>query len=141
VGRTDIVDFPELSLFEIPVKIDTGAFTSSFHCHSIIEEDGVLKCQFLDPKHDKFHGKRSVFHSYSTKNVKSSNGLSELRYLIKTKVLVFKKLYSIELTLTERRSMRYPVLLGRKFLSNKFIIDSTKSNLSATDNKIKLHLK
>ena len=140
LGRTDIVDFPKLALFDIPIKIDSGAYTSSFHCHSIKEEDGVLKCEFLDPLHDKFHGKKYIFREYKMKNVRSSNGVTQMRYVIKTKMLIFKKLYSIELTLTERGSMRYPVLVGRKFLSNKFIIDTTKSNLSFDGKKTKIKL-
>ena len=54
----------------------------------------------------------------------------EKRYLIKTKILIFNKIHSIELTLTERGTMRFPVLIGRKFLSKKFMIDTSKNNLS-----------
>ncbi|PJA06992.1 MAG: peptidase, partial [Flavobacteriales bacterium CG_4_10_14_0_2_um_filter_35_18] len=50
LGRTDIVDFPKLNLFNIDVKIDTGAYTSSFHCHHIELSNGVLKFQLLDPE-------------------------------------------------------------------------------------------
>jgi len=53
IGRKDIVDFPQLDLWGIEIKIDSGACTSSFHCHNIKEEKGVLRCQFLDPDHEK----------------------------------------------------------------------------------------
>jgi hypothetical protein len=62
--------------------------------------------------------------------VKSSNGIVETRFTIKTEILIFNKIEEIELTLTERGSMKYPVLLGRKFLSKKFIVDTAKKNLS-----------
>lgn len=137
IGRTDIVDFPELNLFGIDIKIDSGAYTSSFHCHSIVEEQGVLKCQFLDPKHPKYHEKELEFKEYTQKNVKSSNGVSEKRFIIKTKILIFKKKYSIQLSLTERGTMRFPVLLGRKFLSGKFVVDTSRSNLSFNNTIIK----
>ena len=130
LGRTDIVDFPKLDLQGIDIKVDTGAYTSSFHSHSIEVVDNVLKCQFLDPKHEKYHEKFFLFKNFTQKNVKSSNGIVETRFTIKTEILIFNKIEEIELTLTERGSMKYPVLLGRKFLSKKFIVDTAKKNLS-----------
>ena len=51
IGRRELIDFPELSLFGIEAKIDTGAYTSVLHCHDIREEDGVLYNYILDPSH------------------------------------------------------------------------------------------
>ncbi len=130
LGRTDIVSFPLLELRGIAIKIDTGAYTSSFHCHSIVEDNNVLICEFLDPLHHKYVERKFTFEEYKQKNVKSSNGRIESRYFIKTKISLFKKRYIIDLSLTERGTMRYPVLVGRKFLSRKFIVDTSKSNLS-----------
>lgn len=130
LGRTDIVDFPKLDLLGIHVKIDTGAYTSSFHCHDIKIENNILKCQLLDPKHHKFQDIHFEFSDFSQKKVKSSNGQIENRYLIKTEIFIFNQTYPIALTLSERGSMKYPVLLGRKFLSKRFIIDTAKKNLS-----------
>jgi hypothetical protein len=140
LGRTDIVDFPKLNLEGIDIKIDTGAYTSSFHSHSIEVIDGVLKCQFLDPKHEKYHEKFFFFKEFTQKRVKSSNGIIENRFSIKTEILIYNKIEEIELTLTERGSMKYPVLLGRKFLSKKFIVDTAKKNLSFKK-KLKANIK
>ena len=135
VGRQDIADFPELNLVEIPIKIDSGAYTSSFHCHNIELENGTLRCQFLDPEHEKYHEKFFYFKNFTEKLVKSSNGVSEKRFLIKTEILIFDQIYPIELSLTERGSMRYPVLLGRKFLSKKFVVDTAMKNISYKKSK------
>ena len=51
IGRTDRADFPALGIADIDIKIDTGAYTSSIHCNHIREEENVLLCTFLDPKH------------------------------------------------------------------------------------------
>lgn len=134
IGRTDIADFPKLDLFGIDIKIDTGAYTSSFHCHHIEVVNNKLKCQFLDPKHEKYHEKYFLFENFTQKKVKSSNGMVENRYLIRTEILIFNQVFPIELTLTERGSMKYPVLLGRKFLSKKFIVDTAKKNISFKKN-------
>jgi hypothetical protein len=138
IGRTDIVDFPKLNLLGINIKVDSGAYTSSIHCHSIKEVDGELICKFLDPKHPKYHKKKLIFKEYTQKGVKSSNGIIEKRYLIKTEILIFEKTYTIQLSLTERGAMRFPVLLGRKFLSRKFVIDTAQFNLSFKNTIIKI---
>ena len=138
IGRTDVVDFPKLELFNIDIKVDSGAFTSSFHCHSIEEVNNVLRCQFLDPKHEKYHEKYFTFTEFTQKMVKSSNGIIENRYLIKTEILIFNEIHPIELSLTERGSMKFPVLLGRKFLTKKFVVDAAKKNLSFKNIVIKI---
>lgn len=134
IGRIDKADFPELLLSEIDVKIDSGAYTSSIHCSKIKETsiEGVPYLQFtlLDLEHPFYNDKKFTFKNYTTKLVKSSNGISEKRFMIATQIFIFDTLFPIYLTLTERKCMKFPVLLGRKFLSNKFVIDTTKKNLS-----------
>ncbi|WP_047549854.1 ATP-dependent zinc protease [Psychroserpens sp. Hel_I_66] len=136
IGRVDKVDFPTLELFDIDIKIDTGAFTSSMHCHKVIEENDLLKCLFFDKEHPNYNKKIIVFKNYSTTKVKSSNGMVQNRYMVKTSILVFGKKYKIDLTLSTRDEMKYPILIGRKFLSKKFIVDISLKNLSY-QNKIK----
>lgn len=134
IGRQDVADFPELNLSELPVKIDSGAYTSSLHCHNIVELEvngtKKIKCNFLDPEHEQYHEKEITFEHFKKRKVKSSNGIVELRYSITTEIILFKTNYPIELTLTERGNMRFSVLLGRKFLSKKFIINPAIKNLS-----------
>jgi hypothetical protein len=134
VGRSDKADFPELSLFDIDLKIDSGAYTSSIHCTNIEEIylDGERFIQFtlLDPTHSLFDHKQFKTKKYSSKAVKSSNGITEMRFLIETEIIIFNQLLPIHLTLTERNDMKFPILLGRKFLNKKFLIDPAKNNLS-----------
>lgn len=130
IGRIDKADFPLLELFDIEVKIDTGAYTSSIHCKNMKVEDNYLKCNFLDEEHPSYHQKEIIFDEYDVKVVKSSNGISEPRYRIKTEILMFGEIHEIYLTLSDREEMRYPVLLGRSFLSNKFVVDINRTNLS-----------
>lgn len=134
IGKKDLVDFPKLNLFDVPVKIDSGAYTSTIHCYKakeiVVDGKEKLECHFLSQKHKNHEDGIFIFDEFNERKVKSSNGLSEIRYSIKTKIELFNELYTIELTLSKRSSMRYKVLLGRKFLNNKFIIDTTKTNLS-----------
>lgn len=130
IGRIDKADFPLLDLYEIAVKIDTGAYTSSIHCKNVVEENGLLKCNFLDEEHPNYDGREIVFNEYETAQVKSSNGIVQTRYKIKTKIVLFDEEFDISLTLSDREEMKFPVLLGRTFLSKVFIVDTSLTNLS-----------
>jgi hypothetical protein len=130
IGRVDKVDFPALDLFNIDVKIDTGAYTSAIHCSQIIEDNNMLKCTFYSEGHANFSGKEVVFETFSKTNVKSSNGFKENRYKVKSEVIFFGKTYKINLTLSTRDDMKFPVLIGRQFLKSKFMVDVDKENLS-----------
>ena len=130
IGRIDKGDFPTLDLEDIDIKIDTGAYTSSMHCHKVVEEDNVLKCLFFDKEHPNYNKKIIVFKNYTTTKVKSSNGIVQNRYMVKTTINLFDKKYKIHLTLSTRSEMKYPLLIGRKFLSKKFVVDINSKNLS-----------
>ena len=134
IGRKDYADFPNLDLTAIKTKIDTGAYTSSINCHwvkeTVIDGVEVLVCRFLDPLHPKYTGKEYRFTKYKKKSIKSSNGISEDRFVIHTKIKLFNKVYDIDLSLTDRNLMKYDVLIGRKFLNKRFLVDTSVANLS-----------
>ena len=130
IGRTDKADFPLLNLSNIDVKIDTGAFTSTIHCEYVKVEDNYLKCVFLDPSTPGHNGQEFVFDHYDVRVVKSSNGSSQARYRIVTEIVLFGKSHPIFMTLSDRKEMKYPVLLGRKFLTKRFMVDINKTDLS-----------
>ena len=131
IGRIDKADFPELSLEDIDIKIDSGAYTSSIHCSDIeeiiIKNSHCIRFTLLDPEHPFYN---HTFQHYTSKIVKSSNGISEKRFMIQTEIVLFNTTFPIYLTLTERKDMKFPILLGRKFLNKKFVIDPAKTNLS-----------
>lgn len=134
IGRKDKLDFPRLKLEEIDVKIDTGAYSSSIHCRDIKldKRNGKEAITFvlLDPTHPKYHGKRFSSTTFKEKYVKSSNGVSEKRFVITSNVIIFGEKYKIELSLTERGEMKFPILIGRKLLMGNFIVDASKTDLS-----------
>lgn len=130
IGRVDKIDFPKLNLFNIDAKIDTGAYTSAIHCSEIIIDGNSLKCTFYSKGHPNFSGKQVIFESYSKTDVKSSNGYKENRFKIKSEVIFFGKRYKINLTLSTRDDMKFPVLIGRQFLSKKFLVDVDQHDVS-----------
>ncbi|GAA4275904.1 ATP-dependent zinc protease family protein [Aquimarina mytili] len=130
IGRTDKADFPLLELKDIDAKMDTGAYTSSIHCVDIREMDQTLQCSFLDATHPEYNGKRFTFKNYDISAVKSNTGKVEVRYAIRTQITLFGQTFPITLTLSPREDMRFPVLIGRKFLSGKFLVDPQLENQS-----------
>ena len=134
IGRLEHIDFPEWDLYDIDAKIDTGAYTSSLHCHHIkaYEKDGeeFVKFNLLDPSHETYNDKLFKLPIHRKKVVKSSNGETEERFVVKTKVKMFDRLLTAELSLTDRSEMRYPVLVGRKLLNGRFLVDASRKYLS-----------
>lgn len=130
IGRIDKADFPKINLQRIRVKIDTGAYTSAIHCWKIEEtSERTLKVIFLDPDDRKYTGKTHIFKKYAKKKVKSSNGESADRFIISTQIRFHRRLYAAEFSLTFRGDMRYPVLIGRKFLTeHHFIVNPQLRN-------------
>lgn len=130
----DKADLPKLGIENIGVKIDTGAYNSSIHCHNIelIKKGSkeAIKFNLLDPAHSEYNEKEIVSYSFERKKVKSSNGIEEERYAINSAIILFGKKYKILLTLTDRSDMRYPILIGRNLLRKKFLVDVSKKNLS-----------
>lgn len=118
IGRREMVALPDLGL-TLCAKADTGARTSALHAEDIEswEKGDQLWVSFTTrsggpttPPH--------VFnlHLHDRRKVRSSNGVSEWRYVIRTLMRMGELEYPVELTLTDRRDMRHPMLLGRRAL-------------------------
>lgn len=133
IGRIEKIDLPKLSLYNLDAKIDSGAYTSSLHCHDIeqFEKDGVdwVKFYVLDPDHPEYEETLFECPVYKVKRVRSSNGQIEERVIIKQKTRFSRHKRTMELSLTNRSEMKFPVLIGRKFLKGLFIVDVSKKYL------------
>lgn len=137
IGRTEVVDLPELGIYNIPAKTDTGAETSVLHCEDmeVTQKNGhlyIIAHIQPDEQHDKTL--QITFPVHREKTVKSSFGQSEIRYIFLTKVRLFDELFDIKLSFRDRSAMSYPMLLGRNFINGKFLVDVSEKNL-ATNTK------
>jgi len=134
IGTHDKIDLPELGIFDLECKVDTGAFTSTIHCSHVrvAQREGqqVLEFKVLDKWHPQFNDVVHCAHHFSMKRVKSSNGVSELRYVVNTEAVLFGNTYPITFTLSNRRKMRFPILLGKRFLRHRFLVDVAEKDLS-----------
>jgi hypothetical protein len=123
IGSEEVISFPEVGIDSISARIDTGAATSSLGVKKIQEKDGVLCCTM--PNQQKV-----CFKDYKKKVIKSSFGHIEERYVIRLLVNVLGRKIRTDFTLANRSKMTFPVLIGRKLLKNKFVVDITLKNQS-----------
>lgn len=134
IGSTDFIDLPDAAIENLPCKIDTGAAISAIHAGKIkiIEKNGqeFLSFRLLDKKHPQFNNKEFIASVFKEKRIKSSFGHAEERYQVKIRIRVFGKIYNTSFTLTDRKNMTYPLLLGKTFLKGKFLVDVAQNNLS-----------
>ncbi len=132
VGRREKISIIDLELFELDAKIDTGADSNALHCdHIEIDEDkNTVSFTLLDEIHEAYNGKRFTMPLYKIKKVKSSNGQTQLRASIKVNVKFFGKKYKSVISLTNRADMKFPMLIGRLFLKDRFLVDVSKDYLS-----------
>ncbi|WP_019946094.1 ATP-dependent zinc protease family protein [Hymenobacter aerophilus] len=136
VGRRELVDFPELQLWGVEAKVDTGAFTGALHCSNIHEETdrhGVtrLHVQLLDPSHPDFDGSPMTFDAFGLRDIRSSNGEVQQRYVIEAVIRLFGQDYRTEFSLSDRSDMKYPVLVGRVLLRQaRLVVDVARRNVS-----------
>lgn len=130
LGRSDRVDLPGLGLTDIHAKIDTGAYTSSLHCSSAKVVDGKLEFVLLDEEHPEFTGMKFTFKEFDQRVIKNSFGEAEMRYIIKTTVRIHNKTYRTQFSLSDRDNLKFPVLLGRRVIKKRFLIDVSKTDIS-----------
>ncbi len=129
IGRVEYVDLPGLGIPRVHAKMDTGAYRGALHYQKVRRKvvDGVpmLAVTFQ-------MGRRRVtklFRRFQRVEVKSSNGQVSRRYLISTAVALNGHTVRTQFTLFDRSDMKYQVLLGRKFLRGRFVVDVSRKNV------------
>lgn len=130
VGRKEIISILDLELFDLDAKVDTGADSNALHCDDIVVNGENVEFTLLDEVHPSYHGKRMKLPIYKIKKVKSSNGQIQLRPSIKVIVNFMGKNYKSVISLTNRADMKFPMLIGRRFLKDRFLVDVAKEYLS-----------
>ncbi|TGE07800.1 ATP-dependent zinc protease family protein [Hymenobacter fodinae] len=136
VGRRELVDFPAFQLWGVEAKVDTGAYTGAIHCSNIHVEtrpDGQrhLHVRLLDASHPDFDGKPMTFADFSLRDIRSSNGEIQKRYVIRAAIRLFGQDFDTEFSLSDRSDMKYPVLIGRVLLRQaRLVVDVARLNQS-----------
>jgi hypothetical protein len=135
IGWRERVALPELGIERITAKTDTGAFSSSIHAFNIESEqrDGETWVTFsvLPSRRDPDQVIHCQARVSDQRRVKSSDGSSSQRFFIRTVLAIGGQNLNIEISLADRGSMGYRMLLGRTALRGNFVVDPAASYLTS----------
>jgi ribosomal protein S6--L-glutamate ligase len=145
IGKEEWCELNDLGLPAIKARIDSGAKTSSLHAFNIqIIKEGRKKFAYFDIH--PIQNNRKYIQSCKAlvvdkRTVKSSSGNQEDRHVIKTPITIGEHTWNIEITLTNRDSMGYRMLIGREAMKKKVLIDPDTSFYfgKLADNEAKNH--
>lgn len=134
VGWREWVELPDLGVPNIKAKIDSGARTSCLHTsdYQIFQKDGADWVSFtLHPiKNHQEIENRAEAPVCDYRTVRDSGGHEEKRPFIKTMLKIGDLNWPIEVSLSNRESMKFRMLLGRTTMSRRILIDCSKSYLT-----------
>ncbi|MDN3652936.1 RimK/LysX family protein [Thalassotalea ponticola] len=133
IGNIELCSLPDLGISDLPVRIDTGAKTSSLHVDNInvVTKFGKPQVNF-DLHPDIYNLDKTVKCSaplHDSRRIKSSNGVSEQRCVIITRLRLGIEEWPIELTLSNREEMTYMMLLGRQGMGDRVYVDPSATFL------------
>lgn len=131
IGSEEWCAFPGLGIPAVKARVDSGAKTSSIHAFNIqkIRRNGESWISF--EVHPLQGDRRTVIRCeqpiLDKRLVKSSSGIAETRYVVAAKIKVGDVSWDIEITLANRDSMGYRMLLGREAMSGRMLVDPSLS--------------
>lgn len=128
IGSTEYLDVAGFK--NVPAKIDTGADSSSIWASNIkMKEDGTLAFSLFDRESPFFTKKCIKTTDYAVKIVRSSNGDEEVRYRVKLPITLKGETFETTFTLSNRSRNSFPVLIGRRTLKGKFLVNVSKASV------------
>ena len=115
----------------VKAKIDTGAATSALHASELerFERNGDPWVEFTVRPHQRTStdSRRVQALMIDERRVRSSSGRSELRPVIETVIAIGDRRWAVQFTLTRRDAMGFRMLLGRRALRERAIVDVSRS--------------
>jgi len=138
VGRAELLHFSDYQIADVPSKVDTGAYRSAIHAGDIKLIDSDTRLQFEILKDHPVCGSLSraiVTDSFKKVTIANSFGHKEERYEVWLKVKLGPRVFKASFTLADRSKKIYPILLGRKLLNGRFIVDTTLTSVNRIELK------
>lgn len=143
LGWREWVSLPELNLPAIKAKVDTGARTSALHAFHVegYQKDSVDMVKFLLHPIQLNTDFQVECHTpvLDQREVVDSGGHKEMRYVIQSLIIIGDKSWPIEMSLTNRDTMRFRMLLGRRAMEHDAIVEPGASYLNGKLNPQKLY--
>ena len=128
IGSTEFVDVAGIS--HIPAKIDTGADSSSIWAsHIRVSEDGVLHFQLFDEGSPFYTGKEMSRKDYKVAVIRSASGHEQVRYRTRLSTTLKGHRIKVLFNLSNRSNNNFPILIGRRTITGKFLVDVSKNHI------------
>lgn len=131
IGAEEWCEFPSLSIPAVKARVDSGAKTSSLHAFNIEKfmrsSNPWVRFEIHPLQKDRKISIRCEAEVVDQRRIKNTSGISEQRYVICVPMNLGDEKLSVELTLTNRDSMGYRMLLGREAMVDRFLIDPSSS--------------
>lgn len=138
-----MLTFIDPSVENVPAKVDTGAYRSAVHADQIkLSPDGKMLSFRLLGGHTLFGDLATTISTDTFKKVSIENsfGHSEDRYEVNLRVKLGPKVFSAGFTLADRSKKTYPLLLGRKLLNGRFMVDTEEIAIDRVELKKRFNL-
>lgn len=133
IGINLLISLPDEGISGVEAKIDTGADSSAIWASQIKEEDDSLSFVLFDKDSPNYTGKIITTNDYSTIKVKNSFGQVEERFKVKLKTDIAGRVINVKFTLANRGNNSYSVLIGRKTLHGKFLVDVSHQHIQVIE--------
>lgn len=125
IGNSVIVKIADIQ--NIPAKVDTGATISSVWASDIsLTPNNQLEFCLFAPESQLYTGEKITVNEYSVRKVRNSTGQEEIRYMVVLPTVIRGKKIRVTYTLADRSKNDFPVLVGRRALNKKFLVDVSK---------------
>ena len=138
IGWAEYIDYPEWGIDGVKAKIDTGARSSALHVENIEDlGDGRVEFDVIYSRRKPFKRKRVIAPVVKWARVRSSTGHFQKRCFVMARIRVGDEELDVEVSLVSRDKMLFRMLLGRKALEKRFLVDVSRRNVLSSRRTIK----
>lgn len=118
IGWHECISLPELGLLEFAIKVDTGAKTTALHADDIetFYKEDQKWVRFRRPDIAGMPSRVCEFPVFTKRDITNTSGTPETRIVIRTPMILAGRKWKIDISLTDRGTMRFPLILGRRAL-------------------------
>lgn len=142
IGRATNMVLVSEGDIRVPAKVDTGADSSSIWASELtMNDDGTLSYCLFAKGSEYYTGRRHTVKEYSVSAVRSAHGTVQVRYKVRLSVIIEGRKIRATFTLADRSLNTYPVLIGCRLLTGKFIVDVSKGREASKKKRLRMNEK
>lgn len=132
IGRSVLISLVDVGIADVPAKVDTGAYSCAIHADNIqLSDDGRSLHFRLFGGHPVVNNKSvdMTTEQFTVARISNSFGGKEKRYIVKLRIKLGPKIVTTAFSLANRSNKMFPVLIGRRLLNGRFMVDTANSQV------------